>query len=72
MLVFSKNKMLERLDKEGRGAEVGAGSLILMTALDGREVQKSRWEALVKGETNYYVRYSDENYPVNINDCIEK
>lgn len=72
MLVFSKNKMLERLDKEGRGAEVGAGTLILMTALDGREVQKSRWDDLVKGETNYYVRYAGENYPVNINDCIEK
>jgi hypothetical protein len=72
MKVFSKQKMLERLEKEGRSHLVDEESANIMDALDGKEAFKNDFKALVYDELEYYVRYRGQNFPVNPEDCIEK
>ena len=71
--IFSKQKMLERLEKEGRTNEIAPNSYELMDKIDGLEVHKNRFKALVYDQLEYYVHHDElGNIPVNINDCIEK
>ena len=72
MKVFSKEKMLERLEREGRLHQVDKESRDLMDILDGKEAVKNDYKALVFGRLEYFVRHEDECFPVNPNDCIEK
>lgn len=72
MKVFSKQKMLDRLKKEGRSDMVDEESAKIMDALDGKEAIKNDFKALVHGQLEYFVVYEDKSYPVNPNDCIEK
>lgn len=72
MKVFSKQKMLERLEKEGRSDQIDDESRQIMDALDGKEARKNDFKALIYGELEYYVSHEGENYPVNPNDCVDK
>ena len=72
MKVFSKQKMMERLEKEGRAHLVDEESAKIMLMLDGREAVKNDFKALVYDELEYFVRHEGKCYPVNPADCIEK
>lgn len=71
--IFSKEKMLERLEREGRTGEIAPESMEIMDKIDGLEAHKNRFKALVYDQLEYYVHHDElGNIPVNINDCIEK
>lgn len=72
MKVFSKQKMMARLEREGRAHLVDEDSAGIMDMLDGKEAVKNDFKALVYGQLEYFVRVNGENYAVNPNDCIEK
>ena len=74
MLVFSKQKMLERLEREGRLDEIDDSSRMLMDKIDGLQVIKNDFKALVFDVIEYGVihPYTKEFILVNTNDCIEK
>ena len=72
MRVFSKQKMLDRLEKEGRSHMVSEQSIRVMNMLDGQEARKSDFKALIHDELAYFVRVGGKNYPVSLNDCIDK
>lgn len=72
MKVFSKDKMLDRLGREGRLHMVDDDSIKIMETLDGQEAHKNDFKALVYDELEYFVRVGDKSYPVNPNDCIDK
>lgn len=72
MKIFSKKKMLDRLEKEGRLDAIDEESNEIMNRLDGREAVKNDFKALVFGQLEYFVRLDGQNFPVNPNDCIEK
>lgn len=70
-MVFSKEKMIERLKKSGRGAEITADIVAIMDDLDGQEATSSCWDRWVKGEPVLWViGKSGEGQYVNENDCI--
>lgn len=72
MKVFSKQKMLDRLEKEGRSHMVSEQSIRVMNMLDGQEARKSDFKDLIHDELAYFVRVNSINYPVSLNDCIDK
>lgn len=72
MKVFSKQKMLDRLEREGRAHQIDEESRKIMDALDGKEAIKNDFKALIYDELEYFVRYDGENFPVNPDDCVEK
>lgn len=72
MKVFSKQKMMERLEKEGRAHLVDEECAKIMSMLDGKEVRKNDFKALIYDELEYYVEHEGKYYPVNANDCVEK
>ena len=72
MKVFSKQRMLDRLEKEGRLHLIDEKSAHIMDMLDGKEAIKNDFKALIYDELEYFVRYNGENYSVNPNDCIDK
>lgn len=72
MKVFSKQRMIDRLEKEGRAHLIDEQTIRIMDMLDGEEAHKNDFKALVYDELEYFVRHEGENYPVNANDCIDK
>lgn len=72
MKVFSKQKMLDRLEREGRTHQIDEESRKIMDALDGKEAIKNDFKALIYDELEYFVRHNGENFPVNPDDCVEK
>ena len=74
MLVFSKQKMLERLEREGRMNEVDEECQELMTKLDGLEAVRNDWKYVVHNELAYMVKNPDTMKWISVNkeDCIEK
>ena len=72
MMVFSKQKMMERLEKEGRAHLVDEDSAGIMDMLDGKEARKNDFKALVYDQLEYYVRVDGTNYPVHADDVIDK
>ncbi len=67
---FSKKKMLDRIEKEGRMHLVGEAELAIMNDLDGQDVTASCWERVVKGLPVYYcIGKSGKGTYVNENDC---
>ncbi len=72
MLVFKKELMLKRLEKENLLAMVDDEVIKLMNELDGKEVQKNDWEALIFGELEYIAHDSmGRAYPINKDDVEE-
>ena len=72
MKIFSKQKMMERLEREGRTHLIDEKSSLIMGMLDGKEAIKNDFKALVYDEIEFIVRCDGEYYPVNVQDCIEK
>jgi len=73
MLVFSKQRMLERLEREGRLEEIDAESREVMSRIDGLPAFRNDWKYVVLDELEYMVKDLDTDkwIPVNIEDCIE-
>lgn len=71
MKVFSKHKMMERLRKEYLTHKVDDECLAIMDMLDGKEVHKNDFKALVFDQIEYFIRHEGEYYPINPKDCIE-
>lgn len=72
MKVFSKEKMLARVEAEGMSQFVDEECLKIMDMLDGKEAKKNDFKALVFDELEYVVRVGDKSYPVHPDDVIEK
>lgn len=73
MLVFSKQKMMERLEREGRTAEIDEESKEIMDKIDGLEVHKNHFKALVYDQLEGYVIHPElGQVTVNYKDTEEK
>ena len=66
---FSAEKMKARLIAEGKGDKITDEILSIMNKLDGKEVEKNRFKALVYDEIEYGITVDGEYFTVNINDC---
>lgn len=71
--IFSKSKMLHRLEREGRLEEIDEQSRQIMDDIDGLPVEKNRFKALVYDINGGMVTHPVYGtLPVNFNDCIEQ
>ncbi len=66
---FVAEKMKQRLIAEGRGEMITEEITNIMKKLDGKEVRKNNFKALVYDEVEYEATVDGESYPVNIDDC---
>ncbi len=72
MLVFRKELMLKRLEKENLLDKVDNEVMKLMNELDGKEVHKNDWKALIFDELEYIACDNEgTTYPINKNDVEE-
>ena len=70
-MVFSKAKMLARIEAEGRADLVGKTELAIMDNLDGQEVTTANWNRQVHGFPLYSCTGKDGKvYDVFEGDCI--
>ena len=70
-MVFSKQKMIDRITKEGRAELIDEQALKIMDNLDGCEASASCWERVVKDEPVLWVIGKDGNGEyVNEADCV--
>ena len=66
---FNKEKMIERLIKEGLANKITSEIISVMDDLDGQSVDANCWDRQVKGEPVYWcVGKSGNGYYVNEND----
>lgn len=68
-MVFRKAKMIARLKQEGKEHLIDDEINEIMDLLDGKEVTKNDFKALVHGEEEYFIRVDYEYYPVCKQDC---
>lgn len=72
-MVFSKDKMLKRLSKEGRLEGLPTEVLDIMDNLDGQPVGTNSWNRQVMGAPVYTCEGKDgKSYDVNEEDCMIK
>lgn len=72
MKVFSKEKMIKRLEKEGRANKIDNEIIAIMDNLDGQPVTTNSWNRQVKGEPVLACIGKDgKYYEVNEDDCEE-
>lgn len=70
-MVFSKQKMIDRLTREGRADQITDAILAIMDNLDGQKASENCWERRVKDEpVLYVVGKNGEGEIVNEEDCI--
>ena len=70
-MVFSKQKMIDRLTVEGRADAITDEVIRIMDNLDGQEASASCWNRQVKDEPVYWVVGKDGSGEyVNELDCI--
>ena len=70
-MVFSKAKMLARIEAEGKMEMVNAGVLAIMDNLDGQEVSSACWNRQVNGDPVYACKGKDGKvYDVFEGDCV--
>lgn len=68
---FSKDKMIERVTREGRGNLLDEKTLAFMDNLDGQPAETSCWARMVEQQPVYWVVGKDgKGAYVNENDCI--
>ena len=72
MKVFSKERMMARVEKAGLLHLVDDECARIMDMLDGKEARKNDFKALVYDQLEYYVRVDGTNYPVHADDVIDK
>lgn len=68
-MIFRKEKMLARLEKEGRAHLVDNATMDIMNSLDGKPAIKNDFKALVHDVEEYMVNLNGEYYLVNKLDC---
>lgn len=66
---FSKAKMLARLEKEGLSDLLNDEWIKIMDNIDGKEVVKNDFRAVVYGVEEYYVVHKGRYHTVNKLDC---
>ena len=67
---FSKQKMIDRITKEGRADMIDDEVIAIMDNLDGQEVHTNSWRRQVYGEPVLSCYGKDgKYYDVNENDC---
>lgn len=67
---FSKQKMIDRVTREGRADMIDKQALEIMTKLDGKEATTSCWKRQVYGEPVLWVDLGDgKGEYVNELDC---
>ena len=67
---FSKQKMIDRVTREGRADMIDKQSLEIMTKLDGKEATTHCWRRRVYGEPVLWVDLGNgEGEYVNEDDC---
>ena len=70
-MVFSKAKMLARIEAEGQMHLVGETELAIMDNLDGQEVSNANWNRQVRGYPVFSCKGKDgKTYDVFDGDCI--
>lgn len=68
--IFRKQKMLDRLAREGRSEQVGPEELRIMDLLDGKSGTDYNWESVVKDEPFVLIHLDKYGaFYVNIADC---
>lgn len=72
MKVFSKEKMIERVERAGMFNLIDEECAHIMDMLDGKEAKKNDFKALVFDQLEYFVTVDGKNYPVHPDDVIEK
>lgn len=71
-LVFSKEKMLERLAKEGRTNTISEKQMEIYTKLDGQPIEKNIMTMLIYNRLEYVAFVPGGGaYTVEIEDCVE-
>ena len=69
-MVFRKQKMIDRLTKEGLKDKITEEIIAIMDDLDGQRADENCWNRRVKGEHVYYVKgKSGKGEYVNEKDC---
>jgi hypothetical protein len=72
-MVFSKQKMIDRLTQEGKAGEINEDILAIMDNLDGQPVGSNSWHRQVYDEPVYTCEGKDgKSIDVNENDCETK
>ena len=72
-MVFSKEKMIERLKREGRLEGLPDEIFVTMDNLDGQPVGTNSWSRQVMGNPVYSCEGKDgKSYDVNEEDCVVK
>lgn len=72
-MVFSKQKMIDRLTKEGREGDITSEILAIMDNFDGQPVGSNSWNRQVMSEPVYTCTGKDgKNTDVNEEDCVSK
>lgn len=72
-MVFSKQKMIDRLTAEGRAQDIDDEALAIMDNLDGQPVGTNSWHRQVRNMPVYACRGKDGKvFDVNENDCVPK
>lgn len=69
-MIFRKQKMIDRLIKEGLKDKITEEIIAIMDDLDGQRADENCWNRRVKGEPVYYVMgKSGKGEYVNEKDC---
>ena len=69
-MVFNKDLMMKRIEKQGMLHLVGEKELAIMDNLDGQEVTTESWNRVVNDEPVYSCKGKDgKYYDVNEADC---
>lgn len=72
-MIFSKEKMLKRLQNENKFHLCNAKHLKIMNALDGQTVRRNEWKYRVLDKVEYGASTKEgKYYTVNPADCIQK
>ena len=70
-MFFSKEKMIERVKREGRESLIDKNVIEILDNLDGQPVTTACWNRYVKGEPVYACTGKDGKiYDVKENDCV--
>ena len=71
ILTFRADKMLSRLEREGRTGEIDPASMEMIKALDGEPANDYNWASVVNGEHLALIAATDKHEEIYVNaaDC---
>lgn len=68
-MVFRKAKMIARVKRGGKEHLINDEVNKIMDILDGKEVVKNDFKALVHGVEEYFIQVDGQYYPIYKEDC---